>query len=223
MLTELNNKYFVTYSDEKYEQNRQNLLNIAQNKFKCLPYSPKDIDENFYNKNYNILIQKRGIGYWLWKPYILLKTLNNINYGDYIFYLDSGDIFIEEIASYMDIFLPHNDVILVPGSHLQKKYTKRDCFVYMNCDEEKYWNFIQIEAGIILLKKTNFTIELISEWLHYCEDERILTDIENINKKQNFHDFIDHRHDQSILTNLANKYNIFLDNSIRRYVICNKV
>lgn len=220
MLTELN-KYFLTYSDQKYEKNRQKLLEIGKNKFICVPLSPKDIGTDFFIKNYKILTKERGIGYWLWKPYIILETLKKIKYGDHIFYLDSGDIFNPSITSYMDTKLLINDIVLVPGVHPQRKYTKRDCFHYMNCDTEEYWNFIQVEAGIILLKKTDFTLKFINEWLSFCEDERILTDIPNTSGKQNFYEFIDHRHDQSILSNLAKKYNICIDNEVRKYITCN--
>ena len=57
-------------------------------------YSAKDIDANFYAKNKLILDQKRGAGYWLWKPYIIKDALSAVNDGDYVFYVDSGAFFV---------------------------------------------------------------------------------------------------------------------------------
>ena len=116
-----------------------------------------------------------------------------------------------------------NDIVLVPDPWPQKMYTKRDCFILMKCDNEKYWESIQVEAGIIVVKKTEYSIKIVDEWLEWCKNENILTDIPNICGKDNFSCFIDHRHDQSVLSNLAKKYNILLDNGIRKFVTCNVV
>ena len=48
-------------------------------------YGPNDIDIGFMQINNDILSSKRGNGYWLWKPYFILKTLiEKLNDGDYL-------------------------------------------------------------------------------------------------------------------------------------------
>ena len=59
----------------------------------------KDIDGDFYNKNKIIFDQRKGAGFWLWKPYLLLKHLKMLNETDFLFYLDSGASFIDKIDS----------------------------------------------------------------------------------------------------------------------------
>ena len=44
-----------------------------------------------------IFAEKKGAGYWLWKPYIINKTLGMVNDGDYILYSDSGSAFVNSI------------------------------------------------------------------------------------------------------------------------------
>jgi hypothetical protein len=92
----------------------------------------------------------------------------------------------------------------------------------MNCDESIYWNSIQFEAGINCFKNNNESEDFLSEWLNFCKNERILTDKENTCGLPNFSGFIDHRHDQSILTNLIIKHkkNKF-SQSFRNHVKCN--
>lgn len=217
-------KYFITYCDKKYESNRKNLVSIANNCFdNIISYTPNDIEEEFYKKNEHILVQKRGIGYWLWKPYIINKTLNLMEENDILFYLDSGDHFEPEIARYIEERTKQHDIILVPSTNMQKQYTKRDCFYYMDCDSKEYWDATQIEAGIIIIKKTNNSLKIMQEWLKYCQNENILTDLSNICDLENDKHFQDHRHDQSVLSNLAVKYNILLDNAIRYYARCNVI
>ena len=78
----------------------------------------------------------------------------------------------------------------------------------MGCDEKKYHDHVQLEAGVLGLKKTKFTKNLISEWFEYAKNKNILTEIPNIGGQPNLPTFREHRYDQSILTNLSIKYNL---------------
>ena len=62
-----------------------------------IQYKHTDIDSFFLSKNDNILKQPRGFGYWIWKPYFILKSLEELNDGDILFYSDSGSIFIRNL------------------------------------------------------------------------------------------------------------------------------
>jgi len=50
------------------------------------------------------------------------------------------------------------------------------------------------------------------QWLDWCQIEAVVSDNANIYGKPNFDEFKDHRHDQSIITNLVIKNNIKLFN-----------
>src|SRR5580692_6303460 len=50
----------------------------------------------FYRDNQAILDQPVGMGYWLWKPYIIKEALEASSVGDIVIYSDCG---IEIIAS----------------------------------------------------------------------------------------------------------------------------
>ena len=102
----------------------------------------------------------------------------------------------------------NNDILLFNSGCLHDEYTKRDCFILMNCDDEKYHNQIQLEAGILAVRKTEFNIKLLREWLKYCSNIFAVTDLPNSEGFPNYKGFKGHRHDQSILTNLSIKYNI---------------
>ena len=48
-------------------------------------------DSQFLNEHSNFIENNpRGYGYWLWKPYIIFKTMLQIKEGDTILYCDSG-------------------------------------------------------------------------------------------------------------------------------------
>ena len=51
-------------------------------------------------------------------------------------------------------------------------------------------------------------MEFAEEYLCYCQDERIITDNPNTMGLPNYPEFIQNRHDQSVSSLLAKKYNI---------------
>ena len=55
-------------------------------------------DEIFW-ENHSSFIEnnKKGYGYWLWKPYIIKKTLEKMKKGDILLYLDVKLIFKRKI------------------------------------------------------------------------------------------------------------------------------
>ena len=55
---------------------------------KVITYSEKDIPDEIRNiQEYKC---KRGGGYWIWKPYIIWKTLQDVEDGDFVCYIDSA-------------------------------------------------------------------------------------------------------------------------------------
>lgn len=170
-------------------------------------FSLSDIDVDFYEKNKHIISQQRGAGYWIWKPYFILKLLNECQYGNYIFYTDSGCQFINNVNPLLNI-LNNQDIVpfKVEGA-LEIHNTKRDCFILMDCDEEKYHNGTHLNAAFMLCKKTDLSIEFFTNYLNYCCDERCLTDIKSQIKEEHLENR-GHRHDQSIYSLLCKKYNL---------------
>lgn len=221
---------FVTFADHNFVDKQNSLSkNVRESGHLALNYSYDWIlKTNFYLKNKHILDQSRGCGYWLWKPYVIRHALKTkLKKEDILVYIDCGDIFYnnvdgisfqEALSSSMD----GKDNLFITYYNHNATWTKRDCFVLMNCDSDLYWNASQLEAGVSFWKNTEASIDLIDEWTKYCEDDRILTDKENECGLPNFSSFKDHRHDQSVLTNLAAKYRLPVDTGyIRKYTFPN--
>jgi hypothetical protein len=167
-----------------------------------------DLPVKFKSDFLNLLNQTKGYGYCIWKPYIIIDELNKLNDDEVLIYIDSTD-FPEKLL--FEIAISHfnkNDLLLVNRGYNHGEWTKRDCFILMNCDEPKYYNHVQLEAGLIGLKKTNFNLTLLNEWFEYSKNENILTFIPNNCGQPNLPNFKEHRYDQSILTNLSIKYNL---------------
>lgn len=206
-------KILINYANKKYynaqQKNSQTGKDIALFD-EVISYDVSKIDKTFYEKNKQILDQPRGAGYWLWKPYFIHKTLHNMNEGDLLFYSDSGAHFICGIESLYNKLDNQNKILLftLEDFHTHKKWTKRDCFHYMNLDYEPFLSINQILASFVVCIKTKSNIEFFEEWLKYAQDERIITDSPNVCGLSNYSEFKDHRHDQSILSLLGRKHNI---------------
>ena len=218
-------KFLINYANKPYFfRAQENLISSAKKYFNgYIPYHSGMLDKAFYEKNKNILERQRGGGYWLWKPYIIKKTLELAKEGDYVFYVDSGNTIVNDPAPLFNLVDIEQSGILLfdnrDGSTNDKEvkgevwrnnlWTKYDCFKLMNCLEDKFIYGKQVDGSYILIKKNSFTMSFFEEYLQYCENEHILTDIPNIHGT-NFPGFRDHRHDQSILSLLAIKYNLTL-------------
>jgi hypothetical protein len=207
-------KYLVNYSDKTHKnsqiENTNSALSIGgfDNVFS---FNLQDLGDEFIFQNKNIMSQPRGAGYWMWKPFVIKKALELINDNDILMYSDSGISFIKNIDEIVTIMDNTDEKLLLfelDDIHPNKRWTKRDCFVLMGLDNEPYLSQNQLLASYILMRKNKFVIKFIDEWLHYAKDYRVITDSSNECGLPNYLEFVDHRHDQSILSLLGRKYKI---------------
>lgn len=202
VLTNLSNRLF--------EDSRIRLNNSAR-KYGIDSIRSYDFEElrstSFYEDNREILDQPTGMGYWLWKPYIILEALKSVAEGDIVVYSDSGIEIIAPLDPLLTICQDQAPVLLFGnGDDDNATWTKRDCFMLMGCDQESFWKSPQCDAAFCLFRRSDLTMQFVSEWLGYCRDPRILTDIHNTSGKRDLPDFIAHRRDQSVISLLAAKY-----------------
>lgn len=202
-------KVLISFADEKFKSEQKFLTTtgLKKGKFdKVLEYSLVDVDDEFKNENKEIFNLKRGNGYWLWKPFLILKALSSMNYGDYLFYCDSACYFVQSIDVLIEEMEHHNCEIMPFSSSVSEiHYTKKELFEEFNLDEPSVVYSNQIIASFILMKKTDAVIHFMEEYLQLCKNPKLLTDEQS---SQQDEAFIDHRHDQSIFSLLIKKYRL---------------
>lgn len=199
----------ISYGDKKYNKTKRVNLKSAKvyGADRVIGYGPRDIDKEFYNEHISIFSQKRGNGYWLWKPYVILKTLENIQDGDICVYSDAGSFYINDVHELVAA-MNNARVDIMPFSLTEKEriYSKRDAFILMDADTQEIIESMQRLGGFQVIRKTAQTVKFVQEWLKYCCDERIITDISNTLGKDNYPGFIENRHDQTVFSLLSKKY-----------------
>ena len=135
----------ISYANDRFktqlEYNRKSAIEIGKVD-EYYGYGPDDIDKEFKEKYKDILTKKRGNGYWLWKPYFILKTVKEkLNYGDYLIYTDACVLYRNNSKNLVD-YINNKKADMWVRQHIdnlyEKDWTKRDTFIIMGLDTPFY-------------------------------------------------------------------------------------
>lgn len=160
-----------------------------------------------------ILHQPRGAGYWLWKPWLIRHHLQRLNEGDVLFYCDASadsfyrfdarpDALLDRLAKTQEGF------VIGPLLHQHgplRHWAKRDALILLDADRPEIFERPSLQATWNLWRPTDAAFTLVDSWFDAACDPRILTDQPNAEGQPNHLGFIDHRHDQAILSILAHR------------------
>ena len=175
----------------------------------AISYGPSDLPKEFRQRNRHILRQRRGNGFWLWKFYFIHKSLEQLDDGDFLFYCDSGSVFMAPIDPLIELSRSlKQDIIPFEHDTIESHYTKRDAFKIMKADTPAYRDTFQRMSGFMLIRKSKFSQDFMHEILALGQDERLITDLKNQLKFPNYPGFIEHRHDQSIWSLMTKKHGL---------------
>jgi hypothetical protein len=167
---------------------------------------------DFYLQHREVLDRRKGGGLWLWKPYLISRELQRLAAGDFLIYSDCGypwrPLVIRQSLEPLLHWCGTENGGLLPGVYVprhgsNRKWTKRECLVAMQCDSEPYLGQPQIQATFSVWQKCAQAERFAAEWLRWCVQRVALSDEKLMPDIHEYPDFIAHRHDQSILTNLA--------------------
>ena len=175
----------------------------------------------------NLSKNSKGYGYWFWKPFLILKHIQQLNEGDILHYMDLGCHLnpggIRRFNQYIDIVNKASKGILAfqyyssnsnPNlkihypSRKESMYTKSDLLNFFSVlENEKITNTEQFWAGSFFIKKNTFTINFLKEWLDVFRLRMELID-DTPSKIENFNEFIENRYDQSVFSIMCKKNQI---------------
>lgn len=221
-------KVFITFGagSEDYNAACDRLVSQATN---CqifdevIGFKFEDLKQDlvFWNQHSEFIQNNpRGIGYWIWKPYLILKTLYNMTDGDVLIYADSGceiDVRKRNNILYMIENISPVEHIIASFVDIEKKWVKKDLIEYLNMDNSIYLDTPQLQASAICIKKNSLTHSLIQEWYTISCKYHLIDDSPSISK--NYDCFVENRHDQSIFSLLTKKYNVGKNVSLDGFAI----
>lgn len=217
-----NKKVFLTYGNDVFKKSRERITKEAKslNLFNDTILETDEtilndeqfkncLNDSYFHKVFN---EKRGGGYWLWKPYIIHKTLNNMNNGDILVYCDAGCVINNNDNNkekFNEIFNDLNNdkynIVVHPSDdkNLEKIWSKGDVLKYHNVySNNKILNERQYGGGRIILIKNKNTTELINKWWETAKNQPQLFD-DSPSNIPNKKEFKENRHDQSNISILC--------------------
>ncbi len=171
-------------------------------------HTPDDLSDDFRKRHADLFAFSRGFAFWIWKPWLVLKSLREMADGEVLVYCDSQVIFRDDPAPLFQLCRENGGTAFFHQKregHLNRKFTRRDCFVRMGCDSREFWDGPQLNTAICVW--TREAIDVAEEWYWWCADEQVVSDAPSVLGTE-FPEFKDHRHDQSILSLMCLKRGI---------------
>jgi hypothetical protein len=151
----------------------------------------------------------RGLGYWIWKPFLIQQRLLAMPENDVLVYADGGCEFTGVNRGFLlDLFPASSDLdltaIVLESEHKARRWTTKFCLSHIP-GSAHFLDLPQICATIIFFRNTPNTRAFASEWLNLCSAENygLLIDRDHQNEDAVF---AEHRHDQSIFNLLLRHF-----------------
>ena len=140
---------FITFGGgaEKYVEAGQRLVKQAEaiGLFdQCRLFVAEDLqtDKEFWAQHGAFIEQnKRGYGYWIWKPYLIKKMMAQMNDGDKLIYLDAGcEIDIRKKESFLKhLSYVEEDYLIASQTCIEHEFCKIDLILKLEMLDRKYW------------------------------------------------------------------------------------
>jgi hypothetical protein len=169
-------------------------------------------DQTFWRQHGAFIEQNtRGVGYWFWKPYLVLQNLDEMEDGDTLIYADAGCYLqttgtprVEELIA---ISRSHpTGIVAFNSEQPNQAFNKADVFALHPEAAEK----TQIVATAFFVTKNSQSQNFFEEFYQKAQEDNyhLITDAPS--RISNHPTFQTHRHDQSIFTMLAYKHQIYI-------------
>ena len=203
-------RIFTTFTSTGYEAARDRIVEEvkATGYFDTIQtYSEKELTPELQaSPTFQI---KKGLGHYSWKPDIIWQTLNKVNDGDIVVYLDAGCSVYDskEWVEFFD-YLKANDILAFKLHQRNYQWTRNNVFEHFSSIIKSNWReSFQMGANALIVKKSSMGMSFVSEWRGYMINRLDLCgDVpENEISKEDSR-LIENRYDQTILTALIYKY-----------------
>ena len=214
-------RIFVSYGDAKFENTLRRIGKEASGLGlfdEIRLYRPQDLPVAIAASP--LMAFGKGGGYWNWKPFVIKRTLEDCSDKDLVCYADAGCVLraSEDWSLYFDKLRSTKAICFQYRSDFDyrwsenypcnspkiKHWSKRSTLEYFDrllgpCG---WWDFNKILGGVLFFRGKEG--RLINDWLSLSLLKPELFYDPLVAERESQHtDFIEHRHDQSVLTPLA--------------------
>jgi len=205
--------HFATYSDPNFSKTKKRICNQAKDFGfdRIYSLSPEDLSVDFVKKTSPYIHQPKGGGYWLWKAFVFKHVFDKMNDDDILVYLDAGCEInpngkqrFQDYIEFMDL---NNGIFAFQMGLKEYAWTNQATFDYFEINPgDKLYESFQFVGGIIFFRKNSFTNVFINEFYNIATSRPDL--FSDDYHYSNNAAYVEHRHDQSILSILRKKHGI---------------
>merc|ERR1711920_832966 len=203
------------------EQNQSSTTALKFGADESRPLRGDFLDEEFRRRNHHLLTFNRTpeltqhktpsgkIGYYVWKPYVLLRTVEDpVLPWDttVVAWTDAGIHFVGDMRPLIDKYLRESDVSATRTPMMEGDFSKRDAFILLDADYQIMMETSQIATGFILIRKTRLAITFLERWLRACEDRRVMTEEPSVLGVPDYPSYKNNNDDQTAFSLLFKRF-----------------
>lgn len=212
-------KIFIAYADSNLAYSLKRIGRQARRLRifdEVILYTPADLPD--YVLRSPLMKEKKGGGYWAWKPVIIHETLQRHEEGDIVVYVDAGcslnkstewDLMFKLMQEY-DTLCFHYDAVMPVWEKFGntstniKYWTKKSALDFLDsyCQDNRYHEALKIWGGLLFVKGKENTF--LKKWMDITLNHpAVIVDPTEEELKHQPTGFAFHKHDQSVMTALA--------------------
>jgi len=171
-----------------------------------------DLDPSFVAAHEAFISRnKRGFGYWIWKPQVVLETMRLSESNDLIVYMDVGfELNPAGRGRFLEYFKmaacgPHRQLAF-SNTQTEYRWTKQDLAARLDLANDSLPMLsTQLAAGFFILLNTDANQSLVQRWADLAVEDNYRFSDDSPSIKKNHPEFVEHRHDASIFSLLRKK------------------
>ncbi|CAK9052902.1 Leucine-rich repeat protein SHOC-2 [Durusdinium trenchii] len=191
------------------KRNRDQALRVGVDEARS--YGKQDLGPDWVAKNSQVLSQKRGAGWWLWKPYVVLRTLQDPAVPwdtGVVLWVDAGNYLHADPRPVLHEALEESDILALRLKQcLESDWTSQLTLLRMNVSSRySLLDRPQLGAYFLAFRKTKAVMAFVENWLRLCEDEETLLGLQarqtpgGPEVEEDLPTFMTHQADQSIFS-----------------------
>ena len=171
---------------------------IAVHSLDCLPADFRQQHGDF------MLSNRRGFGYWIWKPVVILEALDRAESEDIVVYLDAGFTLNPAGRRRFDEYLEITrdsafGMLSFQNVFAEAHWTKADLAQRLGLGTgHLHMKTSQLGSGFVMLRPTPENRELVRAWKEIAVEDGYRHSDDTPSVAPNHPEFREHRHDQSI-------------------------
>lgn len=176
--------------------------------FDVVCFGSDALDVQFTGENSQLLSQKRGGGYWIWKPYIIASMLAATD-AEYLIYCDCGSTFLKPLTEIIQVMRETGSAILAFDmtslGRRESDWTKGEVLRTLKAEDAYYTDTGQISAAVSVWRVCEESREFARLWLDLACHPPFVNDAPSADGMGDWPGFREHRHDQSLFSLLIKK------------------